>query len=244
MLQARSTQRLIFFRELSLLCALAILQIDILLCEAFQNQIWAHNRNPSIHQNIGHKVIAEPLKGAGSSEWRGRPRKKKRILRTKRKNQKDRREEVFSSGRWDKAVLVETQLQNALDALLQSLKLYEASGAVLESYPLQFPGIRDCNAALASFGDTDDLLRALRLYFKMRKVAALSKKSLPKQWEPVPTPTLVTFSTLMSRAMYAGKPMVAIRIWNMMRQEPNFFTSKSSLPHSTVRPHISPELLQ
>lgn len=216
-----------------LLCTLVFLQFQILRCDAFQNQIWSTNRKPSICQNTGLHVLMEPPKGVGSSGRHGRPRKR-RIIRTKRKNQQERKAEVFSSGRWDKAILVESRMRDALDALQASLKLNAEADNVLDRYPLQFPGIRDCNAALASFGDADDLLRALRLYFKMRKVAALSESHPPINWQPVPAPTLVTFSTLMSRAMYAGKPMVAIRIWNMMKQERSFFTSQSFAPTLSV----------
>ena len=232
--QARITSLSGYGRELGILfCAVLFLQSQILVCDAFQHQIYSKNTLPSIRQYTGHYVLAEPPKGVGSSGWRERPRKK-RIIRTKRKNQQERKDEVFSSGRWEKAISVESKIRDALDALQESIKLNNGAGTVLERYPLKFPGIRECNAALASFGDADDLLRALRLYFKLRKVAALSESHPPNQWHPVPAPTLVTFSTLMSRAMYAGKPMVAIRIWNMMKQEPSFFTSKSSFPASSV----------
>lgn len=229
MLQTRiASRRWSILRELgTLLCFLVILQIQIWRCDAFQSHVWSPKRTPSIRQYTSCNVLAEPPKGVGSTGSHEQPRKK-RIIRTKRKNQHERKEEVFGSGRWDKAILVESKMQNALDALQESLKLNAEAGTVLDRYPLQFPGIRDCNAALASFGDADDLLRALRLYFKMRKVATLCESNPPKNWRPVPSPTLVTFSTLMSRAMYAGKPMIAIRIWKMMRQEPSFFTSKSS----------------
>jgi pentatricopeptide repeat protein len=84
---------------------------------------------------------------------------------------------------------------------------------------LLFPSVRDCNAALSAFGDQGDLLRALRLFGKMRK-AALLQERLRRQtgglrW-PVPAPTLVTYSTLMSRAVRAHKPRVALRLWKMM----------------------------
>ncbi|CAJ1961801.1 unnamed protein product [Cylindrotheca closterium] len=233
MLQTRIASRGNVLRDLGiLLCFLVISEIRIGSCNAFQNYAWSPNRKPSIRQDTSRNVLAEPPKGVGSTEWRERPRKK-RIIRTKRKNQQERKEEVFSSGRWDKAVLVESNIRDALDALQESLKLNAKAGTVLDRYPLQFPGIRDCNAALASFGDADDLLRALRLYFKMRKVAGITESNPPKKMQAVPAPTLVTFSTLMSRAMYAGKPMVAIRLWNMMKQEPNFFTSKSSASSSS-----------
>lgn len=38
-----------------------------------------------------------------------------------------------------------------------------------------------------------------------------------------PKPTLVTYSTLMSRAVSLGKPRVALRLWNLMRNQPNFY---------------------
>jgi pentatricopeptide repeat protein len=95
--------------------------------------------------------------------------------------------------------------------------------------PLSFPGIRDCNAALSTFGDGHDLLRALRMFGKMRKAAALSQRC--QQQQPyvagilplIPSPTLVTYSTIMSRAIHLGKPLVALRLWNLMRQQQGFF---------------------
>ena len=39
-----------------------------------------------------------------------------------------------------------------------------------------------------------------------------------------PKPTLVTYSTLMSRAVSLGKPRVALRLWNLMCNQPNFYT--------------------
>ncbi len=43
-----------------------------------------------------------------------------------------------------------------------------------------------------------------------------------------PKPTLVTYSTLMSRAVGLGKPKVALRLWNLMQNQPNFYTKVSS----------------
>jgi pentatricopeptide repeat protein len=40
-----------------------------------------------------------------------------------------------------------------------------------------------------------------------------------------PIPTLVTYSTIMSRAMYLGKPLVALRLWTLMRQQHEFFST-------------------
>jgi len=40
-----------------------------------------------------------------------------------------------------------------------------------------------------------------------------------------PKPTLVTYSTLMSRAVSLGKPRVALRLWNLMKNQPNFYSN-------------------
>ena len=103
-----------------------------------------------------------------------------------------------------------------------------------QSSTVTFPDIRECNSALAAFGDGGDLLRALRLYFKMRKatqlaLSALSSSNASSDETPlVPTPTLVTFSTLMSRAVSLGKPQVALRIWKVMRDQTDFFSYTSA----------------
>jgi pentatricopeptide repeat protein len=136
---------------------------------------------------------------------------------------------------------VEQQVNLALDSLGRMVK----SQQVDHSLPVEtflFPTTRECNAALAAFGDAGDLLRALRLFGKMRKAAMLvqsqtakSKSSsssasssfitsyssyvsmIQSKWPPsVPVPTLVTYSTLMSRANSLGKPRVALRLWNLM----------------------------
>lgn len=152
-------------------------------------------------------------------------------------NNNSRKEDVFSSGRWNKAIQVEKQLSAALEVLEHAIKnsrsgKHDEEVARLDS--LSFPPIRDCNAALASFGDGENLLRALRVYFKMRKATSLSQRYYAgKHLRSVPTPTLVTFSTLMSRAVKLGKPLVAIRLWNIMRRQPDFFSAwGSSVPQS------------
>jgi pentatricopeptide repeat protein len=95
-----------------------------------------------------------------------------------------------------------------------------------------FPTVRECNTALAAFGDDGELLRALRLFGKMRKAVKLQQVMKQQQqtgmnklsWPVpvVPAPTLVTYSTLMSRAVKASsksKPRVALRLWKLKGPE-------------------------
>ena len=105
-----------------------------------------------------------------------------------------------------------------------------------------FPTIRECNAALAAFGDTNELLRALQVFGKMRKAVTLYQTlqqylhhdidddhhhqyhpneppltMTSQHWlPPIPAPTVVTYSTLMSRFVKADKPIVALRLWDLM----------------------------
>ena len=81
-----------------------------------------------------------------------------------------------------------------------------------------FPPVRSCNAALATFGDSGDYLRALRLFLKMRKCVSIRHQT-------VPAPTLVTYCTMMSRALTVGNPHVALRLWNLMKLQTEFFAS-------------------
>lgn len=108
--------------------------------------------------------------------------------------------------------------------------------------------VRECNAALATFGDSGDFRRAVRLFMQMKKSAGLSKKpympvtsqqSLMSAYMDLkhtsatllaldmvlnpPKPSLVTYSTLISRAISLGKPRVALRLWNLMRNQPEFY---------------------
>lgn len=90
-----------------------------------------------------------------------------------------------------------------------------SSSAVWNVY--LFPTIRECNGALAVLGSVD-LLRALRLFGKMRQLSHMKNKLDNDMLEqiPLPIPTLVTYSTLMSRAVKASKPRVALRLWKLM----------------------------
>jgi len=97
---------------------------------------------------------------------------------------------------------------------------------------LSFPSVRDCNGALATYGDTGDLKRALQLFKQMRKsTAAVStysseSESSSRLYLVPPAPTLVTYSTLMSRAVSLGKERVALRLWRLMISSPSFYTNK------------------
>jgi pentatricopeptide repeat protein len=186
-------------------------------------------------------VLAEPPREISSTQKvrQGFPKShnsRKGNFKRSRNSNYNKKEDVWSSGRWNKAIQVEKQLLAALEVLEHAIKQrrsgkHDEEVALLDS--LAFPPIRDCNAALAAFGDGENLLRALRLYFKMRTAASLNQRYYPKEnIRLVPTPTLVTFSTLMSRAVQLGKSRVAIRLWNIMRRQPDFFSAYTSAPQS------------
>ena len=135
--------------------------------------------------------------------------------------------------KWNKAEQVERQLLLALEALQEAIRVAALDDATATTTTtraasgLLFPSIRECNAALATFGDRDELLRALRLFMKMRKANVLRQQmvsSMGWSW-PVPSPTLVTYSTIMSRANRGGKPRVALRMWKLMQNAPEFSTT-------------------
>ena len=153
----------------------------------------------------------------------------------------------------DRAETVERQMVLALEALQEAIAVERraassSSSSRASSSPsndrqsatatstttavsgLLFPSIRECNAALATFGDAGQLLRALRLFMKMRKAALLARhfqSQVGWTW-PIPSPTLVTYSTIMSRANRMGKPRVALRMWKLMQNSPEFVVSVSS----------------
>lgn len=115
---------------------------------------------------------------------------------------------------------VETEMATALSQLSLVVKERHLSDKAAINL-LLFPTVRECNAALAALGDSGELLRALRLFGKMRKAGIFQARLQSKtnlNW-PVPVPTLVTYSTLMSRAVKASKPLVALRLWNIMGPE-------------------------
>ena len=144
--------------------------------------------------------------------------------------------DISSSNRMKEAQLVEKLL---LDALEKVKKMKRNKDRVLPPSKL-FPHVRQCNAALATFGDSGDFTRALRLFTQMRKSASLFYIIPRERFSPLehhhslssinlipvpPKPTLVTYSTLMSRAISLRKPRVAIRLWKLLQTQPNFYTN-------------------
>ena len=88
--------------------------------------------------------------------------------------------------------------------------------------------------ALATFGDAGEFRRALTLFMQMKKSVSLLRLTNASTYAGMssmetsgsaPKPTLVTYSTLMSRAVSLGKPKVALRLWNLMQNQPNFYTN-------------------
>lgn len=130
--------------------------------------------------------------------------------RTRDVHHKPRRKRWQSSKSAD---VVEQELSRALE----SLKVWSSTAAQQtgsRSVAYLFPTVRECNSALATLGDQREFLRALRLFGKMRKSASLQmKQGCSVQ---IPEPTLVTYSTLMSRFVKADKPLVALRLWKIM----------------------------
>eukprot|EP00980_Cylindrotheca_fusiformis_P025502 scaffold13896_cov75-Cylindrotheca_fusiformis.AAC.1 len=197
-----------------ILFLLACGHFALLTCDAFQNMKPGitppgGKHNFKVRPDTALHVLAEPPKDLsnhyGSPDQSPSP---KRLVRRKPTNNRSgsRKDDVWSSGRWERAVVVESRLRDSLAALEESIKIrHEESGTKLDQYPLPFPGIRECNAALASFGDGGDLLRALRLYFKMWKTSLLSQQHPARKWQPVPIPTLVTFSTALCSRLYSRR---------------------------------------
>lgn len=146
--------------------------------------------------------------------------------------QKSKRD-VFTNGRWKQAEIVERKTLVALEKLR-----HKAQGK--KTMLTKFPSVRECNSALATFGDGGDFLRALGLFLKMRKSVSLAHGlgDLSSAWS-VPAPTLVTYSTLMSRAVQVGKERLALRLWYLMKTQAEFFSSKPTVPlESIILPDI------
>lgn len=127
--------------------------------------------------------------------------------------------DVLTSVRWKQAEHVEATMHLALEAMHDTPIKREISS-------VRFPAVRDCNAAMATFGDGGNFLRALGLFLKMRKATTIAQTNtdLLSKWN-IPVPTLVTYSTLMSRAVQVGKERLALRLWYLMKTQPRFFSS-------------------
>jgi len=158
--------------------------------------------------------------------------------------------------RWKQAIQIETQMSTSLESYLLYLRDIPSiveHGNYHESSSIRFPSVRQCNEALATFGDSGDLIRALRLFGSMRK-ATLSTWTAYKDYASssssfssnrirsnvvVPYPTLVTYSTLMSRAVSLGKARVALRLWRLMMMQNELYggmipVSSTSHTHNTT----------
>ena len=223
-------------KNLLFLLPCAIIVAILKNCEAFQ-ATGSICHSCKLQKPTACYVLAEPPQDANAYSKK-QPRNGRNVIRKEMNKNFQKREDVWSSGRWNRALKVESKLLNALEALQQFIKLSEHSVDLIHYPLLQFPAIRECNAALAAFGDGGDLLRALRLYFKMRKASSLNDRHRSRSIYSVPTPTLVTYSTIMSRAVQLGKPLVAIRLWNIMSRQPNFFSSDSSAATLNIVPDV------
>ena len=139
------------------------------------------------------------------------------------------------------------------------------TGGKEEDIIISFPSVRECNSALAILGDTNDFKRALQLFGQMRKSQMLvtqynclqdnnnhsdsddddddddSSQSRSRLYLVPPSPTLVTYSTLMSRAVFLGKPSVALRLWRLMILQKEFYTNlkENNILPSSMSPSVS-----
>ena len=125
--------------------------------------------------------------------------------------------------------------------MLVALEAMKDTSLEKETPPVYFPSVRDCNAAMATFGDGGNFLRALGLFLKMRKATTMAQSTRDRLaiWT-VPAPTLVTYSTLMSRAVQVGKERLALRLWYLMKTQAHFFSStqtKKSI-NSVILPDV------
>jgi len=152
------------------------------------NAAVAESRNRRQHRPVG----------------RGSSVRARRGISSKKKPATDEEDRVFGER-------VEQQLALALNSLRTKGSDSSNSTTVVDVF--LFPTVRECNRALAIFGRTD-LLRALRLFGKMRRASAIAPSD---SFVQVPTPTLVTYSTLMARAVQNSKPRVALRLWKLMQ---------------------------
>mmetsp|Transcript_52302 Transcript_52302/g.156974 ORF Transcript_52302/g.156974 Transcript_52302/m.156974 type:complete len:1058 (-) Transcript_52302:418-3591(-) len=242
-----------------------------------------NERTGTLQRDNAPRPRSAKARGRGRSRSRSRPR-------GKQKQGRFGRERLSNEERLRRAEDVESRLLMALGGMKSVLRHPSpwidadltpraGSGSDLESQrslamtshqqPLVFPSVRECNAALAAFGDDGELLRALRLFVKMRKAASLASRAARGAFDDgydgkgesgygrgrsgwpgpghvffyPPAPTLVTYSTLMSRAVHLGKAPVALRLWKLMKSQKEYFAkdttvsaSASSLTVTEARP--------
>lgn len=150
------------------------------------------------------------------------------------KRSKDRSKMTFET-----AVMVEAKLIHGLDLLQQQLSYNNYDN---KHILIQLPTTRECNAAIATFGNNPKFfMRGLQMFVKMRKaVSFYSKLNLSDNL--LPAPTLVTYSTLMSRAVSCNKPQVALRLWKLMTIQSNFFANcPPNITNNTTNNVIVPD---
>ena len=138
----------------------------------------------------------------------------------------------------ERAILVEEKLLLSLEHLQQCLYSNNSTPTTYNKIHIVFPTTRECNAAIATFGNNCNFFtRSLQLFVKMRKIASLtaSRPALVLVGE-VPAPTLVTYSTLMSRAVSCDKPQVALRLWKLMTLQSDFFTNDNKNNKTCIVP--------
>lgn len=143
--------------------------------------------------------------------------------------------------RVDHAIKVEVSMKHAVEemrSILNNLNSEKPESSLFNSTSprnIRFPSVRECNSALATMGDTGDFKRALRLFGLMRKATLLVSSynnaitNVPDSsitFIRIPSPTLVTYSTLMSRAVSLGKELVALRLWRLMTTQKEFYSNK------------------
>lgn len=131
-----------------------------------------------------------------------------------------------------KQLIKAEKIEASLNAALKSLERMR-NNIFDESNIVKFPSIRECNGALATFGDSGDFKRALNLFWAMRKsamVVSSYQSDISKMTTLIipPVPTLVTYSTLMSRAVALKKEKVALRLWRLMISSPSFYTNRNT----------------
>lgn len=175
------------------------------------------------HSHSAEKFLLEPTAEPTQEQVRKSRAPGKRRNSFSRARKKPRKiarssDDVRNSSRWTQAEQVEKKILTALELMKERIQGKETP-------PISFPSVRDCNAAMATFGDAENFLRALGLFLKMRKATTMAPKSCRFL---VPVPSLVTYSTLMSRAVKVGKERLALRLWYLMKTQARFFSSTQS----------------